>query len=93
MKKQNTDILLRALYNTHSTSIIDRKNKKYLKLFEQYNDIVSNINDENLKARIIYSHLNIEELLFGYISYTSRLFYELGFNDFKSLLLKNQNMD
>lgn len=92
MKKTN-NTLISILYNTHTNNIIDRTNKDYLKLFEHYNDLISNINDEDLRNRILYSHIRIEELLFNYISYTSKNFYELGFNDLKNMLFRNQKID
>lgn len=93
MKTSNKAILISSLYNNHSNNIITRKNKEYLKLFEHYNDLVSNIEDEDLRNRIMYSHIRIDELLFNSIISTSKEFYELAFNDLKTLIFTDDKIN
>ena len=93
MKSRSNNLIV-AIYDTHSEDIINQTNDEYLKLFQHYQDIVSNVQDEDLRRRIIYSQLNIEEFLFAQINKSSRLFYEFGFNDFRKLMLDNKfNLD
>ncbi len=92
MKRISNDELLNSLYSTHSNDIMYKNNKKYLQLFQSYHDLVSNISNEDLRNRILYSHIRIEELLFNYISCTSRSFYKFGFNDLKNLLFENRDI-
>jgi hypothetical protein len=93
LKTLNNNTLISSLYNSHSNTIINRKNKEYLKLFEHYNDLISNIEDEDLKNRIMYSHIRIEEFLFNSMISTSKKFYELAFNDLKALIFTEQKID
>lgn len=93
MKTKNSNTLITNLYKNHYNNIVSRKDEDYLMLFKHYNDLLSNITDEDLKQRILYSHIRIEELLFNNIISTSKTFYELGFNDLKYLLFKEQKID
>lgn len=93
MKTSNNNTLISSLYNTHSNIIISKKDKEYLKLFEHYNDLVSNIDDEDLRNRIMYSHIRIDELLFNSIISTSKEFYELAFNDLKTLIFTDDKIN
>lgn len=86
MKKISNKTYINILYNAHTDNIINKKNKEYLNLLEHFNDLIGNINDNNLRNNILYSYIKIENLLFNYISYTSKNFYELGFNDLKNIL-------
>ena len=86
MKKTSNKTYINILYNAHTDNIINKKNKEYLHLLENFNDLISNINDDNLRNNILYSYIKIENLLFNYISCTSKNFYELGFNDLKNIL-------
>lgn len=85
--------LINNLYATHSNNIISKKDEEFILLFEHFNDLVSNIYPEDLRKKILYSHIEIEDLLYNYIISTSKTFYELGFNDFKELIFKKQKID
>lgn len=93
MKTKKNNLLLTNLYNTHATYILNRNNKNYLKLFEHYNDLLSNVKDEDLQNELLYSHIKIESFLFDSIISTSKDFYELAFNDLKQLLFTEQKID
>ena len=86
MKQISNKAYINILYNAHADNIINEKNKEYLHLLENFNYLISNINDDNLRNNILYSYIKIENLLFNYISCTSKNFYELGFNDLKNIL-------
>ena len=74
MKQISNKAYINILYNAHADNIINEKNKEYLHLLENFNDLISNINDDNLRNNILYSYIKIENLLFNYISYTIKNF-------------------
>ena len=90
--KIKKNILILSLYNTHLKSLPDNNCTEYLKLFEHYQDLLANIQDEDLKNRIMYAHLHIDEFLFNQITINSKTFYEFGFNDLKNLLFSEQKI-
>lgn len=92
MKKINKKSCINILYDAHVDNVINRKNKDYLYLLEHFNDLIANIDDNNLRNNILYSYVKIENLLFNYISYTSKNFYELGFNDLKNILFSDSKI-
>ena len=67
--------------------------KNYLKLFEHFYDLLSNVNNNNLRESILFSYIEIENLLFNYVECTSKNFYELGFNDLKAILFSNSTIN
>ncbi len=92
--KQNESIsLITNLYAAHSNHIITIEDKEYLDLFEKFNDLISNIEDEELKRRIIYAHIMIEKFLFNSIKTTSKEFYEFAFNDLRNLIINEQKIE
>ena len=93
MKANKNKSQINVLYKTHIDNIIDREDQNYLKLFEHFNDLISNIHNDNLRSNILFSYIKIESLLFNYISRTSENFYEFGFNDLKSILFSNSKIN
>lgn len=79
MKANKNKSQINVLYKTHIDNIIDREDQNYLKLFEHFNDLISNIHNDNLRSNILFSYIKIESLLFNYISRTSENFYEFIF--------------
>ena len=47
MKQIRNKAYINILYNAHSDNIINKKNKEYLHLLEHFNDLLSNIHDDN----------------------------------------------
>lgn len=92
MKTHQNKSLINYLYKSHITKIANQTNENYVRLFEQFNDLVSNIENKNLKNSILYSYVKIEKLFFDNITSTSKTFYEAGFNDFKKLLFTEQKL-
>ena len=93
MKANKNKSQINVLYKTHIDNIINREDQNYLKLFENFNDLISNIPEDSLRNNILFSYIKIETLLFNYISRTSENFYELGFNDLKSILFSNPTIN
>ena len=93
MKANKNKSQINVLYKTHIDNIIDREDQNYLKLFEHFNDLISNIHNDNLRSNILFSYIKIESLLFNYISRTSENFYEFGFNDLKAILFSNSKIN
>ncbi|MDO5555179.1 MAG: hypothetical protein Q4G09_00550 [Clostridia bacterium] len=93
MKLNRSNSLIKNIYSTHSEDIITIEDKEYLKLFERFNDLISNIEDEELKRRIIYAYIMIEKFLFNSIKTTSKKFYEFAFNDLRNLIINEQKID
>lgn len=93
MKANKNKSQINVLYKTHIDNIINREDQNYLKLFENFNDLISNIHNDNLRSNILFSYIKIESLLFNYISRTSENFYEFGFNDLKSILFSNSKIN
>ena len=54
---------LNILYKAHIDNIISRNIKDYLKLFEHFNDLLSNVSNDNLRKNILFSYFEIEKLL------------------------------
>lgn len=93
MELNKPNSLITNLYNTHSKNIVTIENTEYIKLFERFNDLISNIDDEELKNRIIYAHIRIEKFLWNSIKTTSKEFYEFAFNDLRNLIINEQRID
>lgn len=93
MKTKKNNNLITNLYNSHNNIIITKETPEYLKLFEQLNDLISNIENDSLKITILNSYIKIENFLFNNIITTSKSFYKLGFDDLKEILLKNKKID
>ncbi len=92
MKTKKINSLITNLYHSHNNIIITKENPEYLKLFEQFHDLISNIESIPLKTSILNSYIKIENLLFNNIIATSKQFYKLGFDDLKETLLENKNI-
>lgn len=54
---------INTLYKTQIDNIISRNSKDYLKLFEHFYDLLSNISNDNLRKNILFSYFEIERLL------------------------------
>ena len=93
MKRERENSHIQILYEAHHAHIINREDKKYLELFEHFYDLLSNVDNNNLRHSILFSYIEIENLLFNYIEYTSKRFYELGFNDLKAILFSNSTIN
>ena len=61
LRKNKSNINI--LYKTHIDNIISRNIKDYLKLFEHFNDLLSNVSNDNLRKNILFSYFEIEKLL------------------------------
>lgn len=93
MKRERKNSHIQILYEAHHTHIINKEDKNYLKLFEHFYDLLSNVNNNNLRESILFSYIEIENLLFNYVECTSKNFYELGFNDLKAILFSNSTIN
>ncbi len=63
MKLRKNKSNINILYKTHIDNIISRNIKDYLKLFEHFNDLLSNVSNDNLRKNILFSYFEIEKLL------------------------------
>mgnify|MGYP001851507970 FL=1 len=51
MKANKNKSQINVLYKTHIDNIIDREDQNYLKLFEHFNDLISNIHNDSNRER------------------------------------------
>ena len=54
---------INILYKTYFDNIISMNIRDYLKLFEHFNDLLSNVSNDNLRKNILFSYFEIEKLL------------------------------
>lgn len=69
----------------------DKHNSSYLLLFQKFNDIVSNVQDENLQKRIIYNYMEIENFLFKEIEKESFAVMSKIYDVYLDLKSKNKD--